>query len=149
MPKQSRSQEVFAMNEKLKAVLDQFAQDNGLALDTNGYRYDEDMFSVKVVLRSENEDEEQKKEFDKLDDDELVKSLNEIVKNSLFNSEISYYIPVSCDQELYLIGVYDFESIYTFDCESIKSNDYIMITPKLQRFFFLCIHYYIKQNVDL
>jgi len=40
---------------------------------------------------------------------------NELVKNNLFNSEISYSIPISCDQETYLIGVYDFESIYKFD----------------------------------
>ena len=40
---------------------------------------------------------------------------NELVKNNLFNSEIAYSIPISCDQETYLIGVYDFESIYKFD----------------------------------
>ena len=52
---------------------------------------------------------------------------NEIVKNSLFNSEISYYLPVSCDQELYLIGVYDFESIYTFDYNYQTRPLYILI----------------------
>ena len=40
---------------------------------------------------------------------------NQIVDNNLFNSQMSYSIPVSCDQELYLTGVYDFPSIYKFD----------------------------------
>jgi len=40
---------------------------------------------------------------------------NEFVKNNIHKSNISYYLPVSCDQELYLAGVYDFQSIYKYD----------------------------------
>lgn len=40
---------------------------------------------------------------------------NELISGSLFNSAIKYYIPQSCDQSLYMIGVKDFNSIITFD----------------------------------
>jgi len=40
---------------------------------------------------------------------------NELVESKFLNSQISYFIPVSCDLELYLTGVYDLQSIYQFD----------------------------------
>ena len=52
---------------------------------------------------------------------------NQLVENNLFNSQISYSIPVSCDQELYLVGVYDFQSIYTFDYNYQTRPLYILL----------------------
>ena len=40
---------------------------------------------------------------------------NELVESKFINTQISYFIPVSCDLELYLTGVYDIGEIYKFD----------------------------------
>jgi len=40
---------------------------------------------------------------------------NELVESKFINTQISYFIPVSCDLELYLTGVYEIGEIYKFD----------------------------------
>ena len=52
---------------------------------------------------------------------------NQLFEDNLFNSQITYSIPVSCDQELYLIGVNDFQSIYKFDYNYQSRPLYIFI----------------------
>jgi hypothetical protein len=51
----------------------------------------------------------------------------QVFEDNLFNSQITYSIPVSCDQELYLIGVDDFQSIYKFDYNYQSRPLYIFI----------------------
>ena len=55
---------------------------------------------------------------------------NQTVQNNFLNSQISYSIPVSCDQELYLVGVYDFQAIYTFDY-NYQSRPLYILTVKI------------------
>jgi len=52
---------------------------------------------------------------------------NQVFEDNLFNSQITYSIPVSCDQELYLNGVKDFQSIYKFDYNYQSRPLYIFI----------------------
>tara|TARA_A100001015_G_scaffold220260_1_gene247892 strand:+ start:1090 stop:1917 length:828 start_codon:yes stop_codon:yes gene_type:complete len=40
---------------------------------------------------------------------------NELIESKFINTQISYFIPVSCDLELYLTGVYEIGEIYKFD----------------------------------
>mgnify|MGYP001192461901 CR=1 FL=1 len=40
---------------------------------------------------------------------------NELIQSKFINTQISYFIPVSCDLELYMTGVYDIGEIYKFD----------------------------------
>ena len=54
-------------------------------------------------------------------------SCNQIFEDNLFNSQITYSIPVSCDQELYLNGVKDIQSIYKFDYNYQSRPLYIFI----------------------
>ena len=52
---------------------------------------------------------------------------SQVFEDNLFNSQITYSIPISCDQELYLIGVEDFQSIYKFDYNYQSRPLYIFI----------------------
>lgn len=52
---------------------------------------------------------------------------SQVFEDNLFNSQITYSIPISCDQELYLIGVDDFQSIYKFDYNYQSRPLYIFI----------------------
>ena len=42
-------------------------------------------------------------------------TLHKLIESKFINTQISYFIPVSCDLELYLTGVYDIGEIYKFD----------------------------------
>jgi hypothetical protein len=68
---------------------------------------------------------------------------NQIVKNNILNSNISYSIPVSCDQELYLIGVYDFQSIYKFDYNYQSRPLYILIV----KFFYNVLNIFLSNSL--
>lgn len=68
---------------------------------------------------------------------------NQIVKNNILNSDISYSIPVSCDQELYLIGVYDFQSIYKFDYNYQTRPLYILIV----KFFYNVLNIFLSNSL--
>ena len=54
---------------------------------------------------------------------------NQTVQNNFLSPQISYSIPVSCDQE-YLVGVYDFQAIYTFDY-NYQSRPLYILTVKI------------------
>ena len=66
---------------------------------------------------------------------------NEFVKNNIHKSNISYYVPVSCDQELYLAGVYDFQSIYKYDY-NYQTRPLYILTLKM---FYEILNVFIKQ----
>ena len=65
---------------------------------------------------------------------------NILLEKQIFTSNFSYYLPVSCDQEVYMVGVQDFNSIISFDYNYQSRPLYILFVKIFYEIYDLFIN---------